>query len=370
MDESDRSRLLLSDDLHDSVNRRGGAPQVIHRLVADIRPEQVSHDSLELRLWVTVGTEYEKQGRFYEAMAVYQALYDHILAFQTAAEKEQRAHKGDPLFGIAQCRHALSHRVLACRYYMLAACEDAITWEGRVLPNVTGAAFRLVWQYGLSDHRLRRYFSDIWDMYRKRSMLGLFPESILQDLDHEWISGVHDMQEASLYVVNGPYVRFLMEELGQGDGKALERLAHYLITMMPGCRAYRDVKSQSFQYDVVGVFEGPVHDFRSDAGRYFICECKDWNDPADVTVLGKLCRVLDAAKCKFGVLFSREGISGTGRTLNAEREVLKMYQDRGVVIAVVTLEDLEEVAKGMNFVTMLRSKYERIRLDLPVSAMP
>ncbi len=35
-----------------------------------------------------------------------------------------------------------------------------------------------------------------------------------------------------------------------------------------------------------------------------------------------------------------------------------------MVIIVVSKGDMEEVAKGANFISMLRDKYERVRLDL------
>jgi hypothetical protein len=126
-----------------------------------------------------------------------------------------------------------------------------------------------------------------------------------------------------------------------------------------------DVRSQSSQYDVVGALEGQDFDFRSDLGRYFICECKDWSKPADFTTLAKLARVLESAKCKFGLLFSKLGITGEARTTAATRELLKVFQDRGIVIIVVSANDIAKIASGNNFVAMLRDKYEEVRLDLP-----
>jgi len=105
-------------------------------------------------------------------------------------------------------------------------------------------------------------------------------------------------------------------------------------------------------------------DFRSEFGRYFVCECKDWEAPADFTTMAKFCRVLDSIKARFGILFSRSGISGAGTARFAEREQLKVYQDRGVVIVVLNLSDLQAVAKGVNLITLLRRQYETVRLDL------
>ena len=115
---------------------------------------------------------------------------------------------------------------------------------------------------------------------------------------------------------------------------------------------------------MICALEGADLDFRADLGRYFICECKDWQGPADFTAFAKFCRVLDAAKCRFGILFSRAGISGTGRAIDAAREQLKVFQDRGLVIVVITETDLQHLTQGGNLIALLRERYEIVRLDL------
>jgi hypothetical protein len=117
-------------------------------------------------------------------------------------------------------------------------------------------------------------------------------------------------------------------------------------------------------YDVVGSFEGPGLDFRSELGRYFLCECKDWDNPADVSVMAKTAYFLDSMKSRFGILFSREGISGDTKKRNAEYEQLKVYANRGIAIVVINSDDLERLANGDNFLSMLRTRYERVRLDI------
>jgi len=111
------------------------------------------------------------------------------------------------------------------------------------------------------------------------------------------------MDETGLYFVTIPYVNWLLDRLGLEQGLVLERLA-------------------------------------------------------------KLCRMLDSAKCSFGVLFSKEGITGERTTTDAAREQVKVFQQRGMVVVVVSDADIRAVAEGLNFITMLRRKYERVRLDL------
>jgi hypothetical protein len=136
------------------------------------------------------------------------------------------------------------------------------------------------------------------------------------------------------------------------------------MSCMPGCRTRRRERSGSTDYDIVCAMEGFDIDFRSDLGRYFVCECKDWVSPADFTTMAKFCRVLDSIKSRFGILFSKNGISGAGETKFAEREQLKVYQDRGIVIVVLSLEELRYVASGANLIALLRRQYETVRLDL------
>jgi hypothetical protein len=110
--------------------------------------------------------------------------------------------------------------------------------------------------------------------------------------------------------------------------------------------------------------EGFELDYRSELGRYFVCECKDWAKAADFTTMAKFCRVLDSTKSRFGILFSRNGITGAGNTAFAAREQLKVFQDRGIVIVVFDESDIRRVADGGNLIQILRQKYEVVRLDL------
>ena len=144
----------------------------------------------------------------------------------------------------------------------------------------------------------------------------------------------------------------------------MERLAEYLMSCMPGCRTTRRRRSGSTDYDIVCAVEGLELDYRSELGRYFVCECKDWANSADFTTMAKFCRVLDSTKARFGILFSRSGITGVGNTTSAAREQLKVYQDRGIVIVVFDEADFRRVAEGGNLVQILRQKYEAVRLDL------
>jgi hypothetical protein len=223
----------------------------------------------------------------------------------------------------------------------------------------------LAWVYGLSDSQIRGYATRAYDAYKENSAEAAMPEWILQRFDQHWKTEVPSDQEAGTYHITKRYCEHLIGQLGGGDGKALERLAQYLVGSMPGCRAYLRGRTFSTDLDVIASVEGPIADFRSELGRYFVCECKDRKeDKATFADVAKFCRVLDSLKAKLGVIFSPNGLTGEGEAENADREVLKVYQDRGIIIVVVNRDDLQRVAEGANLITLLREKYEIVRLDL------
>jgi hypothetical protein len=246
---------------------------------------------------------------------------------------------------------------------MLTLIEDAIRGNGGISAETSGVYFRMVWRHGLVDSELQRYARQAYNRYEAHPTEALFPEWILQDLDNDWME-FPTQQEAAVYAANPKYIRHLINQLGDASGENLERLAAYVLESMPGCRTTRRKRSYSTDYDIVCSLDGLEVDFHSELGRYFVCECKDWKSAANFGTMAKFCRVLDSVKSRFGILFSKKGISGKGKTKNAEREQLKIFQDRGMVIVIIDQDDLERVARGDNFINLLREKYQRVRLDL------
>jgi len=49
---------------------------------------------------------------------------------------------------------------------------------------------------------------------------------------------------------------------------------------------------------------------------------------------------------------------------------MKVFQDRGIVIVVLDRTDIEQVAEGANLISLLRGRYEAIRLDLTKQHRP
>ena len=353
---------LLPAKLLSLLDKRDAHAQLLEKFPEAFSPESVSVSSAHQQAWEYTGLYYMHQNRFYESLSIFKSLYDHMFLAQD--ETNQWVHKGMPLCWISDCYSSMGFSVLSKRYIMLTLCEDAIRMEGNISPDKSGVYFRLVWKHGLSDSELKSYARKAYDLWKEKPDCGLYPEWILQSLDKQWMVEFPTPQEAAVYTVNSKYVKNLLSKLGTDSGQSLEWLADYVLSCMPGCKATRRQRSMSTDYDVVCSMEGFELDFRSEFGRYFVCECKDWNRSADFTTIAKFCRVLDSTKSKFGIIFSKQGISGQKSAKYAGREQLKVFQDRGMVIIVVDENDLTKVASGSNFINILRQKYERVRLDL------
>lgn len=346
------------------LEARDGGTTVIAELRALYRLTELANSLESQAVWERVGQYFFGQSlpRAFEALEIYLALYEDLLKAQHRLKRQ--IHKGMPLLWAAECFAKNGFALLRKRFLMLALCEDAIRGEGQVDPNNTGVYFRLVWRLGMRDQVLQDYASRCFSLASQNEMDGRRPEWVLQHLGQDWLVEFPTPGEANVYVTSPSYIRGLLSKLGKTKGVALELLAEYLMQSMPGCRTVRRARTKSTEFDLVCSMEGYDLDFRSELGRYFVCECKDWAKPAGFDTIAKFCRVLDSVKAKFGILFSRNGISGAGTSLNAEREQLKVFQDRGMVIVVVDADDLEAVAQGENFVNILRRKYEQVRLDL------
>lgn len=372
----------------------GGASRLLDELKErfpfpdrEARSAYQSWDQDRWDAWEAVGLYYGIRRRLHESLTIFSGCYDYLLECQHqeraiggAREPNRirenrnrpvRLHKGKPLVWMSDCYWHLGWPVHSKRYLMLSLCEDIITDEGTLLPE-RGVFYRSLWRHGLTEMDLAKCVELIRATLDKAGNRDdrRFPESVLQDIGHGWVTELPEPSEYSKFTINRAYVRHCLRCLGDGSGAGLEKLAHYLLSCMPGCRAHRRANSQSTDYDVVCSMDGVDLDYRSELGRYFICECKDWKSPADFTTMAKFASVLASAKARFGILFSRFGITGSARTTDAARQQLKVYQAQGIVIVVITQEDLEDVAKGMNLVTLLRTKYEQVRLDLQAAKSP
>jgi|AGTN01.3.fsa_nt_gi hypothetical protein len=268
-------------------------------------------------------------------------------------------------------------------YAMLALCE-----ESRQNPvNHTGASYRiLLGMHGMSEFEIMRYAQLAHDNHQNAEFANL-PEDVLIALDQDWKTSIPSPHEYGFYFTSRVYIDSILDRIHDlltqeqetntltrhARGLALEKLARYAMGCMPGARINVTREYQQgtdTDYDVVCSLDGFHVDFRTELGRYFIGECKASQSATSYEVMAKFCRVLDEVKAKLGVLFALNGITGQNVGANAESEQLNVYRDRGIVIIVITEAHLRRVARGHNFINILRRKYDQVRLLKQVAFLP
>ena len=226
----------LNPELLSLAQERDGVARLLQDLPVRFSPEEISHEGDQQRSWELVGFFYLSAQRWQEAMSIFRLLYQHMLVAQE--NSGHWVHKGMPLVWISDCFFNLGCPVHAKRYLLLTLCEDAIREKGTVSPASTGSYFRLVWR-GLPDREFRRYASRFYQDANANSQVGMFPEALLQRVDSDWLTELPSAAEAFIYSANESYIRWLLSQLGSSRGEALEYLAEYLLSCMPGCRTRR-----------------------------------------------------------------------------------------------------------------------------------
>ena len=119
-----------------------GAAVLERKLPKAFTPQVVAQLGAEHRAWEHVGIHFLRSNRPSEALAIFAALYDHLLSAQEQAG--HRHHKGTPLVWMSDCYAAMGCTATAHRYLMLTLVEDAIQGKGSVSPITTGVYHRLV----------------------------------------------------------------------------------------------------------------------------------------------------------------------------------------------------------------------------------
>jgi hypothetical protein len=334
---------------------------LLNQVDADVRlmsvlQHEAKYEQPHYRVWELVALHLLNSGRVRGALGLYWGLYEHMLDAQSEAG---RISKGTPLVRISDCFAQLGFRVHAKRYLMLTLCEDALDGDGTISPETTGVYFRLAWIHGLPHEEISKYANEFARLAIEYPKECLYPEALLQRVDNAWLTELPAAEEASFYRISSHYARYRLRNLGDRGGKELELLAEYIMSCLPGCRTQRRTVNRTSEYDMICTMEGLEVDFRSELGRYFICECKDWKKPANFSNMAKFCRILDSIRARFAIFFSKNGI-----TKPARAEQMKVYQNRGIVVIILGLHDLQSIASGVNLITLLRSQYEDVRLEL------
>lgn len=368
IEETDQLRAFrekMRPRLSNCVLEANGTEQALEALDSDSN-WQSSDPNLIHNLekeYVGLSWYLDNLGRTLLATQVLLRSYGQMLDWQ--ARNTARIHKGMSLVKLSEAYRRLGWDCLAERYLLLTLVEDSISNHGEAKLS-DGVYWRLTAAHGWGHAEINNWFSLAYEKKTIYEEWQWCPEAVLQNLPNDWMTSYPGSREGVQWQPNRFYCRLLLSRVGAAgkkDGLTLERLASYLLSCVPGARAERRVLTHSTDFDVFCTLEGEWHDFRQDLGRSWICECKD-TDKVGFAMVAKFARVLDASRCKTGIIFTSGKISGAMKYRFAHREICRLQQQHGIVIIVLGIDCMERVGNGYPFLSLLKSKYEDVRHDL------
>ena len=305
---------------------------------------------------------FAAQGRLFEAIAIHRELYQLMCKAQ---EGYEWIHKGHALVRLREWHRRLEHPWHEEKYLLLTLVEDAIREQGAIVVEHGGIYYRFRWEDGRSDAEFRKLSAACWRIFSEKLPDREFPEAIVAQLGSGVFKRTAAHAEADLYEINTTYASRLYQETESGDWKALERLAAYQLSCIPGFEVEMQKRSRSSIFDVFIRIRGRYVDFRRDLGTYMLGECKNWKKAVGPDIIAYLAHNLTLHECSAGILFSKKGFTGTKAVKNAALTVLRAYHHSGRIILVLDLNDFQRVSQGESLQEVLREKYEQVRFDLP-----
>jgi len=140
-------------------------------------------------------------------------------------------------------------------------------------------------------------------------------------------------------------------------GKALEKLAKLLLESCTGLRVKPRFRTKKGEIDLLVQNKNSTHPLLSTLGD-FICECKNIEEKANIQLIQTFTKRINDFECTLGLYFSKHGI-----TTDARGEVYDFYRGEKRFLVVLTLDDLESIGQGGDFLEMLEEKMRDIRFQ-------
>lgn len=149
-------------------------------------------------------------------------------------------------------------------------------------------------------------------------------------------------------------------------GKSLEVLANFLFDETSSLRVkYSNLQTRSSEIDLVVEYDRRTCEVAlfEELGRYCLVECKNWSKPVGVGPVRDFIGKLDKCKCRLGMIFSKNGVTGVDAGADALREIQSKFDRDGVYLIVFSLEDLREVKDAADFLAAIDRKADALRFD-------
>lgn len=153
-------------------------------------------------------------------------------------------------------------------------------------------------------------------------------------------------------------------------GLLLEETAKYLFETLANFKVQLRLTGLGGEVDLLLRSQHPDDLLHRELGTYVLVECKNRESAMTSTEVRNFAGKVRFAGCRSGVLFSRTGITGGGRTTlrHAAYVVRTTYHRDGTILLLVNDDDVDSVIDGrLAFVNLLQRRYEEIRFDLDIA---
>ena len=161
--------------------------------------------------------------------------------------------------------------------------------------------------------------------------------------------------------------------LSKGEkGKKLEELSTILFLKSAGSLldVYRNCRTSTNEIDLLIRWTERARLSGIQAafpcfGDSFLCECKNYDGPVNVTYVGKFSTLMSAANTNFGIMISWEGITGRNKWSDSKGLIKKIALREKRYIIVLDKDDLEKIYKKEESVfSVIYDKYIALKNEI------
>ena len=264
---------------------------------------------------------HHRRRRHYEALSRIRDVLRTTPA-STGTRRPFRIHKGKATD--MDERLLLAHELASARQTFISCSPSAKTSSTTKTPSSSSIGEHStadMWRHGMPE----TLFQSLAQQAKRRPTLQAPPQrysrkNSSKTLNENWLTETPDRPRSGER--NGPYIssyaQNLLERTGEKSGHALETPRPLLTHLHARCpHTHRRLIFGTSEYDITSVpSTGTEQDFRSELGRYFICECKDWSKgQPTLGALAKFAMLLKGTNARLGILFSKGTLRQKQRTV-------------------------------------------------------
>lgn len=257
----------------------------------------------------------------------------------------------------------------AFRWSLLAHADDILSSHSE---GGGGALDSLVAQFGVSRNaidtltKIATKCRDAAENSEGWASSAGFPEEAVRQFSErnaDYVQQISNLRQTAPFPLCRPYLQALLEKVNAAStdslgqpistterGRRLQDLSTYLLGLLPGCISaptYHDLDG-AFETDIVvrNLYSTP--NVWSDLfGRYILVECKNWKDRVSVQHVGYFLFRMRIAHAKLGVIFARNGITGTAQgSKNARALIRRSFHEDGSICVVLDQCHIQSMIDG------------------------